>query len=62
VLHELVTKLEECDIDFWQLNETKKIQLILDSTTIGKKEENNLSQRTMGRTSNSTSDFSTQYL
>ena len=36
VLHELVTKLKECDIDFWQLNETKKIQLILDSTTIGK--------------------------
>ena len=35
VLHELVTKLKECDIDFWQLNETKKIQLILDST-IGK--------------------------
>jgi hypothetical protein len=29
-------KLKECDIDFWQLNETKKIQLILDSTTIGK--------------------------
>jgi hypothetical protein len=29
VLHELVTKLKECDIDFWQLNETKKIQLIL---------------------------------
>jgi hypothetical protein len=36
VLHELVTKLKECDIDFWQLNETNKIQLILDSTTIGK--------------------------
>ena len=36
VLHELVTKLEECDIDFWQLNEMNKIQLILDSTTIGK--------------------------
>ena len=36
VLHELVTKLKECDIDFWQLNETKKIQLILDSTTVGK--------------------------
>ena len=36
VLHELVTKLTECDIDFLQLNETKKIQLILDSTTIGK--------------------------
>jgi hypothetical protein len=37
VLHELVTnKLKECDIDFWQLNETKKIQLILDSTNIGK--------------------------
>ena len=36
VLHELVTKLKECDIDFWQLNETKKIQLILDSTTIEK--------------------------
>jgi hypothetical protein len=32
VLHELVTKLKECDIDFWQLNETNKIQLILDST------------------------------
>jgi hypothetical protein len=25
-----------CDIDVWQLNEVKKIQLILDSTTIGK--------------------------
>jgi hypothetical protein len=36
VLHELVNELKECDIDFWQLNETKKIQLILDSTTIGK--------------------------
>ena len=36
VLHELVTKLKECDIDFWQLNETNKIQLFLDSTTIGK--------------------------
>jgi hypothetical protein len=34
VLHELVTKLKECDIDFWQLNETNKIQLILDSTTM----------------------------
>ena len=29
VLHELVNELKECDIDFWQLNETKKIQLIL---------------------------------
>jgi hypothetical protein len=36
VLHELVNELKECDIDFWQLNETKKIQLILDGTTIGK--------------------------
>jgi hypothetical protein len=36
VLHELVNELKECDIDFWQLNEAKKIQLILDSTTIGK--------------------------
>ena len=36
LLHELVTKLKECDIDFWQLNESNKIQLILDSTTIGK--------------------------
>jgi hypothetical protein len=34
VLHELVTKLKECDVDFWQLNEMKKMQLILDSTSI----------------------------
>jgi hypothetical protein len=36
VLQELANELKECDIDFWQLNEVKKIQLILDSTTIGK--------------------------
>jgi len=36
VLRELANELKECDIDFWQLNEVKKIQLILDSTTIGK--------------------------
>lgn len=38
VLHELVvvTKLKECDIDFWQLNETNKIQLILDSKLLEK--------------------------
>jgi hypothetical protein len=36
VLHELVTKLKECDIDFWLLNETNKIQLILDSKLLEK--------------------------
>ena len=60
VLQELANELKECDIDFWQLNEVKKIQLILDCTTIGKT-ENNLSQRTPGRTPNSTSDISTPY-
>jgi hypothetical protein len=39
VLHELANALKECDIDFWQLNEAKKIQLILDSTTIGNTRE-----------------------
>ena len=33
---QLANELKECDIDFWQLNEAKKTQLILDSTTIGK--------------------------
>jgi hypothetical protein len=32
---QLANELKECDIDFWQLNEAKKTQLILDSTTIG---------------------------
>ena len=36
MLHELANELKEFDIDFWQLNEAKKIQLILDSKTIGK--------------------------
>ena len=36
VLHELANEIKECDIGFWQLNEAKKIRLILDSTTIGK--------------------------
>jgi hypothetical protein len=32
---QLANELKECDIDFWQLNDAKKTQLILDSTTIG---------------------------
>jgi hypothetical protein len=36
VLHGLANELNECDIDFWQLNEATKIQIIIDSTTIGK--------------------------
>jgi hypothetical protein len=59
VLHELVTKLKECDIDFWQLNETKKIQLILDST-IGKTRK--ITSASAQRVElHSTSDFSTPY-
>jgi hypothetical protein len=36
VLHELANELKEFDIDFWQLNEAKKIQLILDSKLLEK--------------------------
>ena len=61
VLQKLANELKECDIDFWQLNEVKKIQLILDSTNIGKTRKIIPASAHRVRTPNSTSDISTPY-